>query len=237
MEDSRYYLFQVMQRYENSDGISFPVYYQNLHETGIDNKFIFAVVNAFDEIKFRDSDFISFPIELIVDYIQRTHIYYLQKAIPDIKKTILLLAKSYERGHPLVNDLDLFFIKYQTELEAHFYNEDHKLLPYVALLNNAQKTIKYFHTWLLKKNAYSITNFVNDHDDTQTDLRKIQNHIMMYHPPRSSVISYRALLSQLRMLEKDLYVHSSIEEFVLIPKALQLENMLIEKVRANLHLN
>jgi iron-sulfur cluster repair protein YtfE (RIC family) len=79
--------------------------------------------------------------------------------------------------------------------------------------------------------------FLTQHDDAEGELSAIRQTILMYHPPASNVLVYRALLTQLRMLEKDLHVHSIMEEAVLIPKALQMETGLIEKLKRSAPLN
>ena len=54
----------------------------------------------------------------------------------------------------------------------------------------------------------------------------MRNAILEYRPPITNQTPYRILISHLQAFEKDLFVHALIEDKVLIPRALQLEEKL-----------
>jgi regulator of cell morphogenesis and NO signaling len=93
-------------------------------------------------------------------------------------------------------------------------------------LQDAQKTPAHFSTFLLARRDYSIDRFINEHHDTEDELKDIRQTIRLYDPPQTNASLYRILLSQLQAFEQDLYVHAHIEEEVLIPKALAMEKEL-----------
>ena len=206
---------QVMQRYPSEP--SMP---------GEHIEFIATLLRVFEDKLFNARDFDTFPVEIIVDYIQRTHIFYFQKKLPEIEQSILLLSDHYESHHPILAALQNFFHRYVQDLSEHIHAEEQLLLPYIKTLREAEKTPAQFSRFLIARRDYSVGQFLNDHHDTEDELKDIRQTIRLYDPPRTNESLYRILLSQLQAFEQDLCVHAHIEEEVLIPKAQAMEKAL-----------
>ncbi|MBS1663891.1 MAG: hemerythrin domain-containing protein [Bacteroidetes bacterium] len=213
-ENSDFYP-QVMQRYAAQPPSS-----------GEQTDFIVTLLRVFEEKVFNAREFDSFPLEMIVDYIQRTHVYYLGKKLPEIEQSILLLSGHYESQHPILIALRNFFHRYVQDLSEHIQAEESKLLPYIQQLREAGQSPADFSRFLIARRDYSIDCFLNDHHDTEDELKDIRQTIRLYEPPKDNESLYRILLTQLQVFETDLCVHAHIEEEVLIPKAQQLEKEL-----------
>ena len=210
-ENSDFYP-QVMQRYASSS-----------LQTGENKEFIAALLRVFEEKVFNAREFDGFAVPLIVDYIQRTHIYYLEKKLPEIEQSIVLLTGYYESQHPILLALQNFFLHYVQDLSEHIRAEETNLLPYIGLLKDAAQTANGFSRFVLARDKYSVDRFLNEHHDTEDELKDIRQTIRLYEPPATNESLYRILLSQLQTFEQDLCVHAHIEEEVLIPKAKALE--------------
>jgi regulator of cell morphogenesis and NO signaling len=224
-ENSDFYP-QVMQRYATSS-----------LQTGANKEFIAALLRVFEEKVFNAREFDGFAVPLIVDYIQRTHIYYLEKKLPEIEQSIVLLTGYYESQHPILLALQNFFLHYVQDLSEHIRAEETSLLPYIGLLQNAAQSANGFSRFLLARGEYSVDRFLSEHHDTEDELKDIRQTIRLYEPPATNESLYRILLSQLQTFEQDLCVHAHIEEKVLIPKAKTLEkdlhNQLLTHSAAN----
>ncbi|HWB91684.1 MAG TPA: hemerythrin domain-containing protein [Puia sp.] len=213
-ENSDFYP-QVMQRYPTQ-----PL------QADEHKDFIDALLRVFEEKVFNAREFDSFPIPLIVDYIQRTHIYYLEKKLPEIEQSIVLLSGQYESHHPILVALQNFFHQYVKDLSEHIHAEETTLLPYLGLLQEAHHSPAGFSRFLLSHSEYSVDRFLSEHHDTEDELKDIRQTIRLYEPPTTNESLYRILLSQLQTFEQDLRVHAHIEEEVLIPKAQAMEKAL-----------
>ena len=213
-ENSDFYP-QVMQRYTAQQITS-----------GEQTEFIATLLRVFEEKLFNAREFDYFPLGMIVDYIQRTHVYYLQKKLPEIEQSILLLSGHYESQHPILIALQNFFHRYVVDLSEHIEAEEALLLPYVQRLREAGHSPADFSRFLVARRDYSIDRFLADHHDTEDELKDIRQTIRLYEPPKDNESLYRILLLQLQVFEQDLCVHAHIEEEVLIPKAQQLEKEL-----------
>jgi regulator of cell morphogenesis and NO signaling len=213
-ENSDFYP-QVMYRYQSE-----------LSLAGEHKEFIATLLRLFEEKVFSARDFETYPIEIIIDYIERTHIFYFEKKLPEIEQSILLLSSHYESHHPILAALQNFFNRYVLDLSEHIHAEENLLLPYVKSLCKAKQSPANFSTFILARRDYSIDRFLNDHHDTEDELKDIRQTIRLYEPPQTNASLYRILLSQLQAFEQDLCIHAHIEEEILIPKALAIEKEL-----------
>jgi regulator of cell morphogenesis and NO signaling len=220
MSDNNDYFPQVMLRYK----IQTPM-------PDVNQEFIAALLHSFEEKTFCAMDFDPFPIEMIVDYIQRTHVYYLQKKLPEIEQSIWLLSGHYTSNHPILAALQNFFHAYCQDLTHHIQEEESKLLPYIVSMCRARQANDLLSRYTLARQRYSVAQFVSEHHDTEDELRDIRQTIGLYEPPTTNASLYRILVAQLQTFEHDLQVHANIEESVLIPKAIKMEKELNERLR------
>ena len=211
-ENSDFYP-QVMQRYVSEPSLP-----------GNQMEFISTLLRVFEEKIFSATDFEPYPIEIIVDYIQRTHIYIiLKRSSPRSNKASGCFPITTIPNTPSLTALHNFFHRYVNDLSEHIRAEEAILLPYIKTLREAGKTPAHFSAFIVARRDYSIDRFLNEHHDTEDELKDIRQTIRLYDPPRTNESLYRILLSQLQAFEQDLFIHAHIEEEVLIPKALALE--------------
>jgi regulator of cell morphogenesis and NO signaling len=200
----------------------------------IDQPFIYALLQTFeDEKAFSEKEFDKFSLEIIIDYIHRTHGYYLSKKLLEIEQSINILLKDYADNHPLLPVLNKFFNEYRASLTTHIRAEEKQLLPYIKNLLKFEKEANDVEAYKLATKDYSVQSFIDSHHDTEKDLSDVRNAILEYQPPITNQTPYRILVTQLEAFEKDLFVHALIEDKVLIPRVLQLEDKLSKLFSAN----
>lgn len=236
--ESKFPLNQILQRYNLASDTNLLIPYEAFKRINIDQQFIYALLQLFENEKsFCEKDFRKFTLEVIIDYIKKTHTFYLTKKLAEIDQSIQILLKDYSYNHPLLHILNNFFSQYKTDLTEHINEEERQLLPYIKFLLKCNKeemdVAEYF---ILTKN-YCLHTFIETHHDTEESLSKVKEAIILYRPPTTNQTPYRILLSQLESLEKDLSVHALIEDHVLIPRAIQLErelnNRFLKKIKLN----
>ncbi|MFN5794530.1 MAG: hypothetical protein ACK455_07020 [Bacteroidota bacterium] len=222
---------QILQRYNVALDKNILYSYEELRSINIDEQFIYSLLQTFeDEKSFSEDEYNKYPLEIIIDYIHRTHRYYLSKKLYEIEQTINILVKDYSDNHPLLEALKSFFKEYSLSLKSHVLAEEQELLPYIKnLILASNKTKNQEEVREILAN-YSLQTFINSHLDTEQDLSIIRETILNYKAPKTNQTPYRILLSQLETFEKDLSVHALIEDKILIPRAQQLETELRESI-------
>lgn len=223
--ENNYPLNFIAQRYGVPENSRTP--YQELQFLNVNVDFISTVVKLFDDAyPLSEGEFQKFSLNVIIDYIRKTHDFYLTKKLPEIEQSITLLLADYEGNHPLLFLLKEFFISYQKDLRQHIETEEKQLLPYIEYLSCSHKGNIDMAEFFCRTKEFSVQKFIDDHSDVEGDLEKVRNLILLYDPPKSNQTPYRILLTQLEFLENDLRVHAIIEDQVLLPKALLIESKL-----------
>jgi regulator of cell morphogenesis and NO signaling len=211
---------QILQRYNVSQAHNLIYTYEELRNLNITPKFILTLLDVFeDQRSFNPGLFDNFTLEMIVDYLHKTHTYYQTKKLPEIEQSIHLLVNAYPRAHPMLLLLNTFYNDYKNHLNKHIEMEEQELMPYIVNLERAALT----KNKNLKAPTLTVERFINQHHDTEKDLEEVRTAILHYSPPEGNQTLYRILLSQLQIFEKDLSIHALIEDEVLLPRALALE--------------
>lgn len=222
--DTDFPITQIMQRYNFTANKDLLYSYEELRRLDIDQQFIYALLQTFeDEKTFSEKEYERFSLEIIIDYIRRTHSYYLSKKLLEIEQSIHILLKDYSDNHPLLPILSKFFYEYTADLTSHIRAEEKYLLPYIKRLLEFEKEGANAEKYFTATKGYSLQTFIDSHQDTEKDLSNVRDAILEYQPPITNQTPYRILITQLQAFEKDLFIHALIEDRVLIPRALQLE--------------
>ena len=91
----------------------------------VDPDFFVEVLNAYNGTSENpEKRMRAFSIPVILEYLYRTHFFYLNKRLPEIEQSIAHLEDGPTAGHPIIPLLDNFFKKYTKELSEHIKNEE-----------------------------------------------------------------------------------------------------------------
>ncbi|OFX42417.1 MAG: hypothetical protein A2046_13405 [Bacteroidetes bacterium GWA2_30_7] len=214
-----YKLLPVINRFEIELGFGDSTVEEVCKINKVNVHFFLEIVNAFnDKDYFPKKNLQQFSVSLIVNYLQKNHLYYISEIIPHIEKTIDSLCINTQNIILLKN----FFEEYKKELFAHIDREENVVYPYVIEIEKLIKSKKTKQN----QNKYSIDIFADEHDNIEDKLFDLKNIIIKYLPCSTEASVYNKILYDLFTLEKDLNDHSRIEEKVLIPKVRNIEKSL-----------
>ena len=173
--DATLQINQIMQRYQLPDDKNLLYSYEEFRKLNLSQEFIFTLLCTFeDEKTFSESEYEKFSLEIIIDYIKRTHRYYLTKKLCEIEQTISILLKDYSGNHPLLHILTDFFAEYTVHLTEHIQAEEKHLLPYIKTLLKFEKEEKTATEFLSATKNYSLQSFIDSHHDTEKDLSDVR---------------------------------------------------------------
>ena len=165
-----------------------------------------------------------FSLSYLINYLRKTHRQYIYKLLPEIEQSITQLIQKFGLSHPNLVSLTLIFLKYKNDLEKHIQEEEKMLFPYIENLLKAKQHGSQYLNPIFK--SYSINHFISLHHENEISLPAIRKTILENSQITSLPMPYRIFLIQLEFFEQDLITHSKVEDEVLIPKSLVLENLL-----------
>lgn len=168
-------------------------------------------------------DFNSWPIDLLADYVEKTHHRYVEEKTPVLQQFLDKLCKVHGGLHSELFDIrDLFFASAQ-DLASHMKKEELMLFPFIKNMVRAQIE----GATIPQPPFGSVENPVNmmkhEHTVEGERLRKIAELTDEYTPPADACNTYKVTFAMLQDFENDLHKHIHLENNILFPKAIQLE--------------
>lgn len=192
-------------------------------EKGINPDFFLDILNTFhDSHYFPQRHLQSFKVTEIVDYLRKTHAHYIYEVIPYIESLMNQLAEGCRNPDEIMLVRN-FFNDYKDELFKHLTWEDKDIFPYALEVEESYNTKENASNIQSRMKQYSMSNFLDDHDDIEEKLNDIKTLFIKYIPPvRNQQLCVR-ILREFNLLEKDINDHARIEEKVLGPKVVEME--------------
>jgi regulator of cell morphogenesis and NO signaling len=163
------------------------------------------------------------PLDLLVDYIEKKHHRYVRAQIPVLNQYLNKLCKVHGPNHPELFEVKELFDGCGTELTSHMEKEEMVLFPAIRKLVDAQSNteiLKNFHFGTVKN---PIQMMMHEHDTEGSRFRKISELTNTYTPPADACGTYKVAFALLKEFEEDLHLHIHIENNIIFPKAIKLE--------------
>lgn len=169
------------------------------------------------EVQCYGVDIDNWPLDLLADYIQKTHHRYTEEALLNIKDLVkeILVNDPEEAG--IIREFNTTFELLSGELVKHMKKEELMLFPAIKKLGvkSAAGPAPVFGS--VDK---LVGNMVGEHDMQYEALRKIRE-ILNGYVPREGKDIYNKLVRQMQGLDKDLALHLHLENNILFPKAVE----------------
>ncbi|WP_028122306.1 iron-sulfur cluster repair di-iron protein [Epilithonimonas tenax] len=189
----------------------------------LDKDQIYADIENLPKTDGNSIDFNSWPLDLLADYVEKTHHRYVEEKTPVLQQFLDKLCKVHGGAHPELFEIrDLFFASAQ-DLAAHMKKEELILFPFVKNMVKA----KISNEAIQQPHFGTVENPVNmmkhEHTVEGERLRKIADLTNEYTPPADACNTYKVTFAMLQDFENDLHKHIHLENNILFPKAIQLE--------------
>lgn len=177
------------------------------------------------------------PIEFIVAYLRHSHHRFIKNTLPYIGQLIEDFSDGFPEHQPMLRDLKLVFPIFSEDFIKHIYEEEDTLFSYIETLLAATRRIKNSSELYYKIIKTGLQSFMLDHETHDDEMEGIRLLTNQYTPMQASDVHTLVLFEELKHFEHDLKIHASIENRILFPKAVRLENevrwRLNEKIRWN----
>lgn len=190
----------------------------------VDMNLLLEMLKAFGENNyFPKKELSQLPLQSIIEYLIKTHVYYINSRLPRIEQFIDLLVDHYGKFDVHLYLLKDYFEDYKRDMYAHICIEERDLFPYVLkLIKSAGEDLSSLELFnLLEQNA--ITRFINEHHHVEDELGEIRRRLNNYSEANNHKVQITTLFYELRMFEIDLLTHGKVEDEILIPRAQEIE--------------
>jgi len=176
------------------------------------------------EITDADAEVGQWPLGRLIDHIVSTHHAYVRVAMHTIAHQLATVARVHGGRHPELARVAAAFDELQYGLQHHLTKEEQVLFPYIRELATrveGHPIVSPFGTV-----ANPIRMMEREHGECGDGLRRIRELTNGYALPADGCMTYRAAFEELVRFERDLHRHVHLENNVLFPQAIALEQQL-----------
>ncbi|TAL57370.1 MAG: iron-sulfur cluster repair di-iron protein [Bacteroidetes bacterium] len=171
-------------------------------------------------------DFNLWELGFLADYIIQTHHKYIIRAMPLIFEYIQKVSKVHGIQNPETIEAATLFTQVMNELNRHMMKEENILFPYIKQLSEQRKSNKSCLQSPFGTVENPIRMMEHEHDIVGELMEKIRKATINYKLPTNACNSFRYAYAKLQEFEADLHQHIHLENNILFPKAIELEQEL-----------
>jgi len=186
-------------------------------ESGVDTAFFLLICNVYTFNNYVPSTAAILGTDMtgLVPYLERSHKYYVDKRLPHIESHLDAIAQKLNGriGQVFIS----FFKEYKCEVVDHFVHEEKDVFPHIRALMNGERD-----------SPYRIGEFVRTHSDIEGKLDDLLNIVFKYLPPQVDDDNVLDVVYDILRLSEDLKKHPFIEERIMVPMVMHLENAILK---------
>ena len=160
----------------------------------------------------------------LIAHVVSTHHAFVRKQAPEIENLIEKVYAKHGANHPELATIRNVFHDLSQELMMHLMKEENVLFPYIVRMEESVIEDEPILPPPFGTVANPVRMMEHEHDNAGIALRVMRDASQNFTPPADACTSFRALYTALVNFEKDLHQHIHLENNVLFPRAVQMEN-------------
>lgn len=169
------------------------------------------------------SDYKSWPLDLLTDYIEKRHHRYVEDKTPLLKQYLDKICTVHGNNHSELFEIKELFNQSAGELAAHMKKEELILFPFVRKLTHTRRENQASPQPSFGTIQNPINMMMHEHDTEGEIFRQIAKLSNNYTAPSDACNTYKATFALLKEFETDLHLHIHLENNILFPKSIEME--------------
>lgn len=173
----------------------------------------------------KEQAFNEWTLTFLIDYIVNVHHAYVKRNMQLITEFAQKVALVHGEHNPENKDIAKLWDSIVSDLNQHLKKEEEVLFPYIKKLEQyTMGESEQYPQAVFGSAKNPIRMMENEHDlvgNLMKHIEIISNH---FTPPAHACNTYRVLYAKLEEFQNDLHTHIHLENNILFPKAIALEN-------------
>jgi regulator of cell morphogenesis and NO signaling len=162
----------------------------------------------------------------LLTYIVDMHHVFTRKELTRLEALINKVCSVHGQNHPELLKLETLFQTIKADLLPHMLKEEQVLFPYIEQLEKAVSDSQPVPRPFFGTVQNPVRMMMFEHDTVGEILAEMREVTHNYTVPPEGCMSYRTLYQALQDLEYDLHQHIHLENNLLFPRAIEMENKL-----------
>jgi regulator of cell morphogenesis and NO signaling len=164
------------------------------------------------------------PLFGLIAHIIQKHHYFVRRELRRIEPLLVRVLATHGPSHPELGEVQRIFRALSDELIQHLMREEQVLFPYVTHLEEAENRREPVAPPRFGTVENPIRMMRHEHETAISALLKIRTATAGYRLPAGACAGYETLFLALQDFEHDLHQHIHLENNILFPRALELED-------------
>lgn len=170
-------------------------------------------------------------LDFLMDYIIHVHHAYLKTILPLFRARIQEFVARHQGKYAYLPELLDIFRKLEMETWPHLSQEEEITFPYIRQLEYAYDNKETYASLLVRTLSKPVEEVIKHNYGLMTKfLSRIREITSNYTPPENACITQKALYALLHEIDGNLTQHLYLENDILLPKAIAMENELLLQV-------
>ncbi len=171
-----------------------------------------------------DRDWQAAPLAELAQYIIEKHHGYTRKEIVRLESLLAKVCAVHGQNHPELLHLQGVFSGLSQELSMHMMKEEHILFPYIMEMEEAVNRKRPLPPAMFGTVQNPVRMMTLEHDSAGEALRALREASKGYALPADACASFQTLYQALEAFEADLHQHIHLENNILFPRSVSMEN-------------
>jgi regulator of cell morphogenesis and NO signaling len=170
----------------------------------------------------------QWEIVFLIDYIVNVHHTYLYQVIPSLSASLESFAVGHQDKYPELTSVSEIFAELAGILMNHNRHEDEIIFPYIKQIDSAYRRKEPYGNLFVRTLRKPLYIVEREHQRIQELLNGLQTATNHFTPPESACLSYEVNFKKLEELYNNLIQHKHLEHDLLFPRAIAIEQKLLQ---------
>jgi regulator of cell morphogenesis and NO signaling len=175
-----------------------------------------------NELKFSE-----WKIDFLVDYIINIHHAYLKKILPALELSLVEFISNHH-----IKFIELKFVletfrELSAILQIHNRHEEEIIFPYIKQIEAAHRRKEAYGNLFVRTLRKPLSNIEKEHSQIGVLLQKLKSYTNNFEFPPNACTNHQVLYHKLREFHDDMMQHKHLENNILFPRAVEIENDLL----------
>lgn len=199
---------------------------QACREKDISPSEVIDALRALGDDRGEEANFNEWPLDSLVDHIQTRHHSYVEEKSPALNRYLDKIANVHGNRHPELFRIQEIFKEIAGELAVHLKKEELMVFPYIKKLEKARAAGQSVNSPVFSTVKSPVQQLMTDHADEGEKMETIARLSSGFTAPEDACNTYRVAFQLLAEFRNDLHRHIHLENNILFPRAIHLEEEL-----------
>jgi regulator of cell morphogenesis and NO signaling len=171
--------------------------------------------------------FSEWKLSFLIDFIVNVHHAYLKDNLSTFLTTLHVFIEGHKKKYAELQEVLEIFQELALLLDIHDRHEEEIIFPYIKQIESTHARKEVYGNLFVRTLRKPLSNIEREHrviGELLTEIERVTNH---YTFPPSACTNHQVIYHKLREFHDDLTQHKHLENKILFPRAIAMENELL----------